>query len=206
MWRKLFADYTASSYMVVFAGKEAFREYPRCTNIAETVAHVEGWISMLNEYGGELKSVPMMFRSTFLNIIPPESRTAMLKDKDMSLDSGHMKMVEWICNRCAHMKQETLADAVKKNLSSQVRRKISSVQEVQHGSRPNIQLLLCPNSLTASLRCSNLFGHLSTLSSLVPLRRRPNQVLGPRGPVAETQGEGTTRLRGRGQPQAIGPG
>ena len=110
MWRRLHRDYQGSGDAVEYAGTEALREYGRCGKISELSAHMDGWLSLLDRYGGALmEAAPRIVRSMFLDIIPTELKSKINK-KRVLRDATHLELVEYCRNHCDHQLTEALAD------------------------------------------------------------------------------------------------
>ena len=78
---------------------------------------MDGWLSLLDRYGGALEdAAPRIVRSMFLDIIPTELKSKINK-KRVLRDATHLELVEYCRNHCDLQLTETLADVTKKNLA-----------------------------------------------------------------------------------------
>ena len=111
-----------------FTGIEAIRAYPKCEKRADTVEHVERWKNMIELYGQVIPELNL--KAQLLNIIPKDLKTEVMRERDM-VGANHVQIMDWLRLRCALLKQETMADVVRRNLTSQARKKVHAVQSVQ---------------------------------------------------------------------------
>ena len=129
MWRRLHRDNKGEGQIVDYAGSQCLREYGRCDKLEEVSAHIDGWYELFDNYGKELEHAHVMTRGMFLDIIPKDLRTEILKERSLA-GAGHRALAEWCRNRVLVLTSEKLADIRKKDLTH--RAKIHSlVQPVE---------------------------------------------------------------------------
>ena len=128
MWRRLHRDYKGEGQIVEYAGSQCLREYGRCDKLEEVSAHIDGWYELFDTYGKELENAHVMTRGMFLDIIPKELRSEILKERSLA-GAGHRALAEWCRNRVLVLTSEKLADIRKKDLTH--RSKIHSLQPAE---------------------------------------------------------------------------
>ena len=127
MWRRLHADYKGTGDMVEFAGIEVLREFKACTKISDLSNHMDTWKSLLDTYGQEIHGAPKLLRSMFLNIIPRELKTEIIRESSL-VYAGHIELMAWCRARATVLQQERLAEVTKKHLEQMThRRSITAV-------------------------------------------------------------------------------
>lgn len=125
MWRKLFQDNRGSGKIIEFAGIEVLREFKPCMKLSEVNGHMDNWKQILDTYGGELFGATKTLRSMFLNIIPKELKSDIMKDDKLN-NADHVEPMRWVRKRSLVLQQENLAMITKRNLTAQMS-KLSSV-------------------------------------------------------------------------------
>ena len=81
-------------------------------------------------YSRELEGAHMMTRGMFLDILPAELRTEILKEPKLQA-AGHRALSEWCRNRVLLLTDEKLAEVRKKELTG--RSKIGSLRKKSEG-------------------------------------------------------------------------
>lgn len=119
MWRRLFQDNRGSGEMIEFAGIEVLREFKTCNKLSEVNGHMDNWKEILDTYGGELFGATKTLRSMFLNIIPKELKSEIMKDEKLN-NADHIELMRWVRKRALVLQQENLAMITKRNLTAQM--------------------------------------------------------------------------------------
>ena len=88
--------------------------------------HIDGWYELFDLYGKELENAHKITRGMFLDIIPTELRTEILKEPKLNL-AGHRALASWCRSRVMVLTSEKLADLKKKELTSKARRGINAI-------------------------------------------------------------------------------
>jgi hypothetical protein len=148
MWRRLHRDNKGEGQIVDYAGTQCLREYGRCDNLQQVSAHIDGWYDLFDSYGKELEHAHMMTRGMFLDIIPKELRTEILKEPKLH-NAGHRALAEWCRNRVLVLTSERLADLRKKELTQ--RSKIGSLLAQEEESDSVKQLKAKESEMTKTL-------------------------------------------------------
>ena len=130
MWRRLHRDNHGEGQIVEYAGTQCLREYGRCRKLEDVSAHIDGWYELFEMYGRELEGAHMMTRGMFLDILPAELRTEILKEPKLQA-AGHRALSEWCRNRVLLLTSEKLAEVRKKELTG--RSKICSLRKKSEG-------------------------------------------------------------------------
>ena len=126
MWRRLHKDHVGDGEILEYAGTTVLREYGQCKKLSDVSTHIDGWYELLDLYGGELENAHKITRGMFLDIIPTELRTEILKEPKLNL-AGHRALSSWCRSRVMVLTQEKLADLKKKELTTRARRGINSL-------------------------------------------------------------------------------
>ena len=125
LWRRFLEDTAGTGDSVESAGIEALWEFPRCDKHSGVVEHVDRWKTMIDTDG---RGIPVPWlRVQILSIIPKDLKSEIMRDGDM-VGAGHVRIIEWIRRRCSILRQETMAEVVKRNLTSQARKKVHALQ------------------------------------------------------------------------------
>jgi septum formation topological specificity factor MinE len=125
VWRELHQRFTGEGEILEYAGTQVLREYGRCKKLSDVSTHLDGWYELFEEYGSELENAHNMTRGMFLDIIPTELRTEILKEPKLN-HSGHRALAEWCRNRVKVLTCEQLAEVRKKELTGS--RKVHAVR------------------------------------------------------------------------------
>ena len=72
VWRQLYLQYAGGSSAVRHGGQARLKDWPKCTNIMNLEAHLDGWKACLDEYGHEMFAAPGMLRTMLLETLPDE--------------------------------------------------------------------------------------------------------------------------------------
>ena len=120
LWRRLHRDYKGQGQVIEYAGTQCLREYGRCKKLADTSQHIDGWYELFDEYGKELEHAHHMTRGMFLDIVPAELRTEILKEPKLN-GAGHRELAAWCRNRVLVLTSEHLAEVRKKELTQRGR-------------------------------------------------------------------------------------
>ncbi|MCH1582993.1 MAG: hypothetical protein L7S63_07745, partial [Flavobacteriales bacterium] len=131
MWRRLHKEFRGEGQIIDYAGTTCLREYGRCKQLKDVSQHIDGWYELFDQFGKELEHAHHMTRGMFLDIIPQELRTEILKEPKLN-NSGHRALAEWCRNRVLILTSEHLAEVRKKELTA--RGKIGSLQEAAESS------------------------------------------------------------------------
>ena len=126
VWRRLHREFKGEGQIIDYAGTQCLREYGKCKKLSEVSQHIDGWYELFDSYGKELEHAHHMTRGMFLDIIPAELRTEILKEPKLN-NAGHRVLAEWCRNRVLVLTSEHLAEIRKKELTA--RGKIAGLQE-----------------------------------------------------------------------------
>ena len=126
MWRRLHKDHVGDGEILEYAGTTVLREYGQCKKLADVANHIDGWYELFDLYGKELENAHKTTRGMFLDIIPQELRTEILKEPKLNL-AGHRALATWCRSRVMVLTSEKLADLKKKELTSKARRGINAI-------------------------------------------------------------------------------
>ena len=117
VWRRLHRDFQGTGQIVEYAGTQCLREYGKCKKLSDVAQHIDGWYELFDEYGKELEHAHHMTRGMFLDIIPTELRTEILKEPKLNA-SGHRELALWCRNRVIVLTAENLAEVKRSSLSA----------------------------------------------------------------------------------------
>ena len=126
VWRRLHRDNQGEGQIVDYAGTQCLREYGQCSKLEDVSVHIDGWYELFEMYGRELESAHMMTRGMFLDIIPKELKTEILREPTLQ-NAGHRALAQWCRNRVLVLTSEKMAEVKRKELTA--RSKIGSLHE-----------------------------------------------------------------------------
>ena len=171
MWRRPHRDNHGEGQIVEYAGTQCLREYGRCRKLEDVAAHIDGWYELFEQYGHELEGAHMMTRGMFLDIVPTELRTEILKEPKLQ-NAGHRSLAEWCRNRVLILTSEKLAELRKKEITG--RSKIASLRNKPEGvSTGSAEPDVSDTSSLAQQLCAVL-SQLQPLAAVQPPPRKPS--------------------------------
>ena len=94
MWRRLHKDHVGDGEILEYAGTTVLREYGQCKKLSDVATHIDGWYELFDMYGKELEHAHKMTRGMFLDILPQELKTEILKEPKLNL-AGHRALASW---------------------------------------------------------------------------------------------------------------
>ena len=94
------------------------KDYGRCTKLSELSNNMDGWLQLLDTYGGEMEHAPRMLRIMFLDIIPHDLASEM-KTKRRLKDANHLELIQYCREKTDLMLTEDLAKVHRKNLAKE---------------------------------------------------------------------------------------
>ena len=112
VWRQLYLQYAGGSSAVRHGGQARLKDWPKCTNIMNLEAHLDGWKACLDEYGQEMFAAPGMLRTMLLEILPDEFENDVL-DRPELVD--HEQILAFVKRRLEHKRQKKLAEHARKH-------------------------------------------------------------------------------------------
>ena len=103
----------------------------------------------MDQYGGELFGATKTLRSMFLNIVPKELKSEIMKHDKLN-NADHVELMRWARKRSLVLQQENLAMITKRNLTAQMS-KLGSVSRLLFRRSP-----ASTRSFRRPERCSTL--------------------------------------------------
>ena len=169
VWRRLHREFRGEGQIIDYAGTQCLREYGRCKKLSDVSHHIDGWYELFDDYGKELEHAHHMTRGMFLDIIPTELRSEILKEPKLHA-AGHRDLADWCRNRVIVLTSEQLAEVRKKELTT--RGKVTSLRNVASESP------LAPDLSEAPDWAKHLFA-MNASPSIAAVQAPPKKPTGP---------------------------
>ena len=126
VWRKLFREFSGEGEIIEYAGTKVLREFGQCKKLSDVTSHIDSWYELFDEFGAELADAHMTTRGMFLDILPTELRTEILKEPKLAR-TGHRGLAEWCRSRVIVLTSEALAETRRKELTQTIRGRVNAI-------------------------------------------------------------------------------
>ena len=126
VWRRLHCEFHGEGEVIEYAGTKVLREFSQCKNLKDVTSHIDSWYELFDEYGAELAEAHKTTRGMFLDILPPDLRTEILKEPKLARTS-HRGLAEWCCSRVMVLTSEALAKTRRKELTQTIRGRVNAI-------------------------------------------------------------------------------